>query len=64
MSKEIIKIILKVIAYAITLILGYLGVNAMVSCTVHHALDAQGRTIIVTNDTTVINHDGSLKYPR
>lgn len=64
MSKEVIKIVLKVIAYAITLILGYLGVNAMVSCTVQHALDAQGRTIIVTNDTTVINHDGSLKYPR
>ena len=64
MSKEIIKIILKVIAYAIALILGYLGVNAMVSCTVHHAIDAKGRTIIVTNDTTVINHDGSVKYPR
>lgn len=64
MSKEIIKIILKVIAYAITLILGYLGVNAMVSCTVQRSLDAQGRTIIVTNDTTVINHDGYMKYPK
>ena len=64
MSKEVIKIILKVIAYAITLFIGYLGVSAMVSCTVQHAVDAKGRMVIVTNDTTVINHDGSLKYPR
>lgn len=62
MKKEILIIALKVIIYACGLILGILGVSAAVtSCTVHRALDARGRAVIVTTDTIVVNHSGTLE---
>lgn len=61
MSKEIIKIIIKVLIYALTLIGSYLGVSALTSCTVSHQLQGYGKTSVVTIDTTIIYHDGYLK---
>lgn len=64
MKKEIIKIVLKVLIYALGLIGAYFGVTSMTSCTVHRSSDIQGRAVIVTTDTTVINHSGSIKFPK
>ena len=61
MNKEIIKIIIKVLIYALTLICGYLGVSAFTSCTGSHQVQGYGKTSIVTTDTTIIYHDGYLK---
>lgn len=61
MNKEIIKIIIKVVIYALGLIAAYLGVTSLSSCTFSRSSVADGRAIIVTVDTTYINHQGVLK---
>ena len=49
MNKEVVKIIIKVLIYALGLIGTYFGVSAMTSCTVHRQFDSSGRgTIIVS----------------
>lgn len=41
-----------------------LAVCAFGSCTTSHNVEAQGRTVIVTTDTTVVNHDGYIKIQK
>lgn len=62
MKKEIVIIILKVIIYAVTLILAALGVTSVMSCTVSRESTSSGRAVIVTTDTTVIDHSGVLEF--
>ena len=59
MNKEIIKIIIKVLIYALGLIGAYFGVSAMTSCTVHRQFDSSGTGTIIVSDTTRISHSGS-----
>lgn len=61
MKKEVIKIIVKVLIYALGLIGSYLGISALTSCSSSHSLDGSGKTTIVTTDTTFIFHSGVLK---
>lgn len=61
-KKEIIKIVVKVLLYLLTLIGGYFGVTSLSSCTIQRKAEIKGRSIIVTNDTTIVNHDGSLDF--
>lgn len=62
MKKEIVIIILKVIIYAVTLILAALGVTSVTSCTISRESTSSGRAVIVTTDTTVIDHSGVLEF--
>lgn len=64
MKKELLIILLKVLAYAIGLLLAFLGASAMVSCSVSRSLTGRGTTTIVTTDTTHISHDGYIRFPR
>lgn len=61
MKKEIIQIILKVAIYALGLIAAYFGVTSLASCSTSHNVDARGRTTIVTTDTTIVKHYGSVR---
>lgn len=61
-KKDIVIIILKVIAYAAGLFLSYLGVSSLASCTVQKQAQSVGRAQIVTVDTTVIDHSGVLEF--
>lgn len=61
MKKDIIKIIIKVLIYALGLIGTYFGVSAMTSCTASHQIDGYGKTTVVTVDTTYVKHFGYLK---
>lgn len=61
MKKEVIKIIIKVLIYALGLIGSYLGISALTSCSASHSIDGSGKTTIVTTDTTFIYHSGVLK---
>lgn len=61
MKKEIIKIIIKVALYALSLIAAFFGVTAMTSCSTSHNIVAGGRTTIVTVDTTIVKHDGFVR---
>ena len=64
MKKQILIIFLKVVIYAATLLLAFLGVSAVVSCSVQHSVDAVGSAKIITTDTTVINHNGVISFPK
>ena len=59
--KEILKIVLKVVIYALGLIGTALGISAFTSCSTSHSVDGSGKTTIVTTDTTYIYHSGVLK---
>jgi hypothetical protein len=59
MNKEVIKIIIKVLIYALGLIGTYLGISAMTSCTVQRQFDSSGTGTIIVSDTTHISHSGS-----
>lgn len=61
MKKEILKIVIKVLIYALGLIGSYLGVSALTSCTTSHSVEGSGKTTVVTTDTTYIYHKGYLK---
>ena len=61
MNKEVIKIVIKVIIYALGLIGSYLGVSALTSCSATHSINGAGKTTIYTVDTTYIYHNGVLK---
>lgn len=61
-KKEIIKIVIKVLIYALGLLGAYFGVSAMTSCTITRTSDIKGRAVIVTTDTTVVNHSGTIKF--
>lgn len=61
MNKEILKIVIKVLIYALGLIASALGVTALASCSVSHSVDGVGKTTVITTDTTYIHHNGVLK---
>ena len=61
MNKEILKIIIKVLIYALGLVGSALGITALASCSSSHSVDGVGKTTIITTDTTYIYHSGALK---
>lgn len=61
MKKDVLKIIIQVLIYALGLIGSALGISALVSCSASHSIDGSGKTTIVTTDTTYIFHSGILK---
>lgn len=61
MNSEVIKIIIKVLIYALTLLGVYFGVSALSSCSASHQIQGYGKTSVITTDTTFIFHDGYLK---
>ena len=63
-KKDIIVIIIKVILYACTLILGVLGVTSLTSCSVSKDTSVVGKATIVTTDTTYVLHNTFLAYPK
>ena len=63
-KKDIIIIIIKVILYACTLILGVLGVTSLTSCSVSKDTSVVGKATIVTTDTTYVFHNTYLAYPK
>lgn len=60
MRKEIIKIVIKVLLYALGLIGSYFGVSALTSCTAHRTSQSVGHSRIIITDTTDINHTGEI----
>jgi hypothetical protein len=56
MNKDIIKIIIKVLIYALGLIGSYLGVSALTSCSSSRVVECHGKTTVLIQDTTIIEH--------
>lgn len=60
-KKEILKIVIKVLIYALTLVGGYLGVSALTSCSSSHNVETIGTTRIFVTDTTYVKHNGFIR---
>ena len=64
MNKEVIKIIIKVLIYALGLIGTYFGVSAMTSCTIQRDFNSSGRGTVIISDTTHLVHSGSWFFKK
>lgn len=66
MNKEVLKIIIKILVYALGLIGSAFGISALTSCTSSRAVECHGKTTILIQDTTTIEHSSGyfkdLKY--
>lgn len=56
MNKEVLKIIIKVLIYALGLVGSALGISALSSCTSSRAVQFHGRGIVLIQDTTFVEH--------
>lgn len=56
MKKEILKIVIKVLVYALGLIGSYLGITALTSCSSSRAVTFHGRGSVIIQDTTFVEH--------
>lgn len=56
MNKEVLKIIIKVLIYALGLIGSALGIFALSSCTSSRAVQFHGRGTVLIQDTTFVEH--------
>ncbi|WP_308270589.1 hypothetical protein [Prevotella sp.] len=63
-KKDILILVIKVIIYACTLILGVLGVSSLTSCSVSKDTSVVGKATIITTDTTYVLHNTFLSYPK
>lgn len=60
-KKELLKFVIKVLIYALTLLSGYLGISALASCSTSHNLETTGVTRIHITDTTYVKHNGFIR---
>ena len=56
MKKEVLQIIVKVLVYALGLIASALGISALTSCSSSRAVECHGKTTILIQDSTVVDH--------
>lgn len=56
MKKEVLKIIIKVLIYALGLIGSALGISALTSCSSSRAVQFHGRGVVLIQDTTFVEH--------
>lgn len=56
MKKEILKIVIKVIIYALGLIGSCLSITALTSCSSSRAVEVHGRGSVIIQDTTFVEH--------
>lgn len=59
MKKDILKIVVKVLIYALGLIGSYLGISALTSCSSSRAVEVHGRGSVIIQDTTFVEHSGN-----
>lgn len=62
MNKDLIKLIIKILVYILTAVAGFFGVSTLASCSSSHDVFVHGRAVIVTNDTTVVDHTRNFDY--
>lgn len=60
MKKEVLKIIIKVLIYALGLVGSALGISALTSCSSSRAVECHGKTTVLIHDTTTIEHSSNF----
>lgn len=56
MKKEVLQIIIKLLIFALGLIGSTLGITALTSCSSSRAVECHGKTTILIQDSTVVEH--------
>ena len=59
-KKEVLTIVLKLVAAIAVAVGAVFGITVMSSCSAYKYADANGKTTIVTVDTTNINHSAGF----
>lgn len=62
MNKELLKLIFKILLYILTAVAGFFGISSFASCSASRDVVVSGRAVIVTNDTTIIDHGRVFNY--
>lgn len=62
MNKDLIKLICKILVYIITAIAGFFGISTLSSCSSSRDVIVRGRAVIVTTDSTFIDHNRNFDY--
>lgn len=60
-KQELIKIVIKVLIYALSLVAAYFGVTSLASCAVERDVDIRGKATIYMTDTTYVEHQGKFE---
>lgn len=63
MKKDLLKILLKVIIYALGLLAAYFGVTSLTSCSVNRSATHQGTGYFQYYDTIHVHGQSNIAYP-
>lgn len=63
-KKDKIEVVESTCAVVLWTIISFVVLCVFGSCKTSQSVDAQGRTVIVTTDTTVVNHSGFIKIQK
>ena len=63
-KKEKIEVIESTCAVVVWMTICFVVISVFGSCTTSQNVEAKGRTVIVTTDTTVVNHGGYIKFQK
>lgn len=63
-KKEKIEVIESACAVVLWAVICFVVISVFGSCTTSKNVEAKGRTVIVTTDTTVVNHGGYIKFQK
>lgn len=63
-KKEKIEVAESTSAFVLWTIISFVVLCVFGSCKTSHNVEANGRTVIVTTDTTVVNHSGYIKIQK
>ena len=63
-KKEKIEVIGSTCAVVVWMAICFVVISVFGSCTTSQNVEANGRTVIVTTDTTVVNHGGYIKFQK
>lgn len=56
MKKDLLKIVIKVLIYALGLFGSALGISSLTSCSSSRAVECHGKATILFQDSTIIEH--------
>lgn len=63
-KKEKVEVVESTCSVVLWTIISFVVLCVFGSCKASQSVDAQGRTVIVTTDTTVVNHSGYIKIQK
>lgn len=63
-KKEKIEVIESTCTVVLWTVICFVVISVFGSCTTSQNVEAKGRTVIVTTDTTVVNHGGYIKFQK